>query len=118
MIFYSSIFLVFFVAIVIVAIAMVTYLVSSTEEKKWIFYITYSAICLLVFLLFKNFSFDFNSLLFYWKQPFMIITYHSVLVLSFISLLVVPKSSIEKLKKNKFNISCIFFIFFILFIIY
>lgn len=107
-----------FVSIVLSAVAMVTYIVSSEERKKWEWYVAFSAVLLSIFAFFKYSNFDYNSLLFYWKQPYMITTYHSVVVLSIMAFIALPKTSIKKIKQNIIPIFSIFSIFGILLMIY
>lgn len=106
------------IIIVILDIIIVTYLVSSTQRKKWLFYFVISLVYLFIFLFFKYYKTDVINVLFYWKQPFMVLTYHSVLIMSLMAILIVPKHTIEKIIQNKFYILGILFIFLVLFIIY
>lgn len=116
--FLNVFFLIFLCFLVILDIVTVTYLVSSENRKKWILYLFFSILYLSIFSFFKYSNIDIGTVLFYWKQPFMVISYHSVFILSLMAILVVPKFSIKKLSKNKFYIISIFLIFYILFKIY
>lgn len=107
-----------FVFIVLSAIAMVTYIVSSDERKKWTLYVVFSSVLLSIFAFFKYSNFDYNNLLFYWKQSYMITTYHSVVILSIMAFIALPKTSIKKIKQNIIPIFSIFSIFGILLMIY
>lgn len=112
------IYLIVFVCITLSAIAISTYLIGSEEKKKWFIYLLFSIICTALFSALKYNDFEFNTKLFYWKQPFMILTYHSTVILSIMAFLAIPKNFIKNFKENLVAIACVLSVSAVLIYIY
>lgn len=112
------IYLIVFVCISLSAIAISTYLIGSEEKKKWFIYLLFSVICIVLFSELKYNDFDFNTKLFYWKQPLMILTYHSTVVLSVMAVLAMSKNFIKHFKENLVPIACVLSVSAVLIYIY
>lgn len=104
-----------FFAIILSGIAISTYLVGSDSTKRWLVYPIFSAICIVVFLIFK---YSTNTTLLFWRQAFLMVSFYVPAVCSLMAFVAMPKTSIKALKESVFPATSIFAICAVLLIIF
>ena len=111
----NTLLLVVFVGIVFSGIAVSTFLVGTEGNKRWIVYPVFCAICIGIFLFFKN-TMNLNFLP--WRNAYLIISYYVPLVCSLSALIAIPKKSLKALIEHVLPAISIFAIFGVLLVLF
>lgn len=111
----NTLLLVVFVGIVFSGIAVSTFLVGTEGNKRWIVYPVFCAICVGIFLFFKN-TMNLNFLP--WRNAYLIVTFYVSAVCTLMAFIAIPKTSLKALKESVVPAVSIFTIAGVLLMIY
>jgi len=93
----NTLLLIVFVGIALSGIAVSTFLVGTEDKKRWIVYPVFCAICITLFLFFKN-TMNLNFLP--WRNAYLIVTFYVPAVCTLMALISIPKRSLKALKES------------------